>query len=514
MAERVNYAAPKAPGKLRPSQRQAFVLIVGLLIVATAVQQFRRSTIRGFFLDAPPGTAPTLSQPPGPSVGLSSVPYVRVLLIDGLDLQTAQRLPALNAACAQGADLVADTGFPTVSLPVQHVLWTGLTQVQSGIMYRIAALPQSPTHALPARVPGSWALADAHSEIVGSFGFATLTAPVPAKSTTPEHVLWRQHGFAASAREAAATATPLVFVHALAVDEAGHASGGRSEAYQTAAQQADGLLASLLAARPADEGTRWFVLSDHGHRAQGGHADAEPHIRHVRLCVLGGGVPAMQVFAPMHLVDVHRALADSLAVAPAAASLGRPWDFALAHPDLDRTLPKPKGLRWLVAGLIWLTGLIATFWLARGTLAMWPWWGLLAAACLLAIRGPVTLSNPIVYPPLGLSTFWAMLPGLLMLCAQSVWALRAYPPHRVVAAALVAPLCCLAGSAVLSGAAQTQLRLSDAPPLMPTWSAVVSVAATACAAASLAVALALLGFWLAGLPWFCGKRRSSLRPSS
>ena len=472
--------------------RQVLILLPCLLMLALACHMFRRATIRSFFRDGPGGAAPSLTQPTHPSAGMPAALRTRVVLIDGLNLTTAGQLAALNSACAQGIDVVVDNGFPSVSLPVQHVLWTGLTQHQSGVMYRIAALAVPPAGALPAQVAGSLGIAESHNEIVNSFGFAHVMAPVPARASTPEQVAWKQQGFAAAAVTAVAGLRPLVFVHVLKVDEAGHVSGSGSEPYRRAAHEADALLGQLLAAQPDRQDTRWFVLSDHGHRKAGGHADAEPEIRFVRLCVFGGGLLPLRARTAIHLVDVHRALADSLAVVPHGSSAGRPWWFALSHPDAHATLVGPGATRWTLAGSLWLTALLLTMWLCRTCLVLWPWWGLVGGLCFVGTRGAITLSNPAVYPPLGLATATALAPALLMLTIQSAWALRSHAPVRVVGAALCGPLMLLCGSAVLCGAAQATLGWQAPPPLVPIWSAVVSVVATACTTACLALALSLV----------------------
>src|SRR5262245_39699753 len=63
-------------------------------------------------------------------------PRVRVILIDGLAETTAATLPQWSQLCKSGIALRVDVGFPTVSLPVQVALWTGLTQQQTGIVFR------------------------------------------------------------------------------------------------------------------------------------------------------------------------------------------------------------------------------------------------------------------------------------------------------------------------------------------------------------------------------------------
>src|SRR5690606_26785218 len=115
------------------------------------------------------------------------------------------------------------------------VLFTGRTQTQSGVMYRIPRLPTPPVDALPVRVPGSVAVAESHRDIVHSFGFS-LAEPALSDSDIEEPgSVWRERDFAAAAAEAVKSDAPFVFIHVLRVDEAGHASGAASPAYREAA---------------------------------------------------------------------------------------------------------------------------------------------------------------------------------------------------------------------------------------------------------------------------------------
>lgn len=428
-------------------------------------------------------------------MGLSAVARVRVLLLDGLGLSAARALPQLGAACARGLDLTVDTGFPTVSLPVQNVLWTGLTQRQSGILYRLLQRNPVAIDALPARVPGSLAVAEAHNEIAGSFAFAHLWGPVAAKATSEADLLWRKAGFVQAAGAAWASSAPLVFVHVLRIDEAGHAHGAASSAYATAAREADALVGAWLAADEpglASGQVRWFILSDHGHRLLGGHADAEPEVRLVRACVFGEGIERHFADSPIHLVDLHRALGDSLGLAPNPGAVGRPLPFALEHPDLGATLPRASLGRWAVAMLALLAATMATALLVRRRIGLLPLWPLVAAASAVAVAGPITLSNPIVYPPLGLSAVWALSPGLVLLALQTLWFIRRHGVWPTIAAALALPAATMLAAAVLCGAADAYLGWLPPPPLVPIWTAVTCVAATACAASCLVLALALI----------------------
>jgi len=473
----------------RNQQFRTLLFVPLLLGLAVGAYSFRRATIRSFFKDAAPAAAPPLTGVPNGSQGLSAVPRVRVVLIDGLGRAAAAQLSTLNKWCATGSDLVIDNGFPTVSLPVQHVLWTGLTQAQSGVMYRIAPLAVPPASSLPARVLNSVVVAESHNEIVRSFGFAAVRAPVGVKAVTAEDLAWRSHGFVDAARTAVASAASLAFIHILRVDEAGHAEGADSELYEHAAQTSDALLAELLTAEPDRQNTRWFVLSDHGHRAKGGHGDAEDEIRLVRACVFGAGMTPMQSNTAIHLVDLHRALADSLGVVPAAGTVGRPWTFALAHPDLRATIVPATWPRYIAALFFMALGFVVTWVCARRSWVMWPWWIVVAYGSLLIVCGAITLSNPVVYPPLGLSMAQAIVPGLIVLVAQFIVASRRQSNGLAMGAMLSLPACILIAAAVLCGAAQNWIGLSSDPPLLPLWSAQVCALSTMLCCASLALAL-------------------------
>ena len=56
------------------------------------------------------------------------------MLIDGLAKATASTLPAWTALCKAGTAVDVEVGFPTVSLPVEVALWSGLTQQQTGVV--------------------------------------------------------------------------------------------------------------------------------------------------------------------------------------------------------------------------------------------------------------------------------------------------------------------------------------------------------------------------------------------
>jgi hypothetical protein len=462
------------------SATRALVSVVILCAVAGSCFSLRRRFIATWFRDGQPAAAPALPQPADRHTqGLSAVPAVRVWLIDGLDGGTAAALPELSRLCASGLELELDVGFPTVSLPVQAVLWTGRTQQQSGLLYRVKALALPPQGSLPLRTPGSVAVAEDQSFIAGSFGFGRLIGPASGD-------------FARQAAEAVAGEAPLVFVHVLRVDKAGHK--GEHQIYLQAAQTADQLLAEALQVAPPGPQRRWFVLSDHGHRRGGGHGGARPDVRLVRACV-AGGVGAGQGRA--HLVDLSRALSDSLGLAPNEASAGRPLPFALQHPGpRGAALPALPWARFLLAGaLVWLCIAAGRRALGGAWAPAWLWLAAAYAGVLLG-HGALDLSNPAIYPPLGRDLLVWALPGFVVLVG---WRVRGAQVALGPAAGALAPaLGGALGALVGCGGIAALIDAGAGPPLERITTAQASALLLLSGGGALALALGTLAVAVRG----------------
>lgn len=467
------------------------------MLLALGAHALRRAFLRSFFIDGAAGAAPDLPELPAApgrqATGLERAARVRVVILDGLGRDTAATLPTLSALCGRGLELVVDSGFPTVSLPVQHVLFTGLTQQQSGIEYRIDGLAPPLADSIPAQLPQSAAVVEAHLEIARSFGFAHVAPSQPPPRDGP----WRRTGFAAAAVQAARSRAPLVLVHILRIDEAGHRHGARSPEYKAAAQSADALLGQLFPEDAGDTGddALWFLLSDHGHLPGGGHADAEPSVRLTRGCVVAAGAHARlsalagRPPARVHLVDVARALAEATGTRLRPGAVGRPLPAALADPAPSATLPHPAPARWLLAGLVLLAG--AGVGARAGGPPLWLPLSYLAVALW---HGVPTLSCRIVYPPLGLDTVKAALPGAVLLLGVIAHRTRAFQSGvpRCVLGQLVLPLAAVLAALILCGGAQRLLGLTHEPPLVPYVSGHAGVLLSLLSLGALAGALAAL----------------------
>ena len=428
--------------------------------------------------------------PVGDGPGLPPASRVRVILIDGLSADVAATLPTWTEQCKRGVTLTVDVGFPTVSLPVEVALWTGLTQQQTGIVGR-SDRPLDPPldrRGIPAQVPGSHAIAENHGYIVRSLGFEKTEPPAakddPARDA--DDPSWAQR-WREVATEAVAGPSRLVFVHVLEVDTAGHQDGRDSLKYRAAAADADMLLGKLVAAAPD---ARWFFLSDHGHLAHGGHGGEEREIRQVKGCIAGPGV-VQGVGELVHVVDVARAIADSAGARLTRGSRGRPLSLAIAAPlQPDQSIPPMSTSHGAIGIALLVVGACASVWAMHWWLV--PWWYVLGLASFIFIRGVPTLSHPMVYAPSGETMYVTWLPALVLAAVSTWFGLARTTLARVVVSQLALPTAAVAAAVTVCGA-WPLLAGADSAPIVPLFTAALSPLLLILAHGCAAVALAVLG---------------------
>lgn len=450
---------------IRPLLRVTAV-VVAMAITGLGFAAGRRALAAWLSGDGTARPQRPLRAPAAPTIGAGARAPVRVVILDGLTRADAG-LPALDALCATGVDLAVDVGFPTKSLPVQAVLWTGLTAQQLGLGPNNRRATIGPA-GLPVRFPDSLAVVEAWTSIAHAMGFAQVVPGAAADDARVDHdpiaaARWHDR-FVDEAAAAVAGPAPLVLVHVLAIDRVAHHHGRSGARYQAALAAADRALARVVDARPD---ASWVVLADHGHVPAGGHGDAEPTVRIVRGCVspAPAGAPAA---GAVHLIDVARHLRDLLAIAPEPAAAGRPLAAALAAVDPDATLPPRPVTRGLAAALILVLTFAVTL---AATRPRWPVaWLPVATGLYLVWQGIPTLS--------------ARDPRAALVCAlvtglPAMFVVRDHP-RRVVA--LVLPAVGVAIAAAVAAGLPAAL-LDGRPPATPVWTAVVEVAVTVAAAA-------------------------------
>ncbi len=476
----------------------ALVAALALCALAWWLPSMRRTLIRAMTTyDAVTSEPPAL--PGGTGPGLTRTPRTRVVLIDGLATETAVQLPTWKVLCFAGTTLDIDVGFPTVSLPVEVALWTGLTQQQTGVVANRAFDP--PIKGIPSQVPGSIAIAENHGYIVRALGFAKAEpAAEPGKPMKDANEKAWDTQWLTIALEAVRSSAPLVFVHILRVDVAGHKSGMGAE-YSIAARDADGFLDRLV---QADPGARWFLLSDHGHIEGGGHGGEEREVRHVQGCVTGAGIN-VEKSGLISIIDVSRAIADSVGATLDPASHARPFSVALATKlGEDQAVPALSIGLGMIAIFILVLGLGAVTW---GVRRWWlaPWWFLAACGALIAIRGVPTLSTPMIYKPEGRDMWLVWAPTLILAMVATWLGLRKTTLVRVIVGQLALPLAVMAAVITTAGAWSAAFGVEVAPvvPHFSAWtSPIVLMVAHGAGAVGLAVlaSVALQAFGRRGPP--------------
>jgi hypothetical protein len=470
----------------------AGVVVVILAAIAWWLPDLRRSLIYDVtWWDAPPGDPTPLTGGTGP--GLSKTPRVRVVLVDGMIPDVAPAMKTWTSICKRGLTARIDVGFPTVSLPVAHALWTGLTQQQTGIVNRSGGRAGKYGHPLdpplgrrgiPAQIAGSVAVAEDHGWIVRSLGFSK-TRPAagahPVDDVEPE--AWRDQ-WEYAARYAVASDSPLVYVHVLRLDNAGH-KFGVSAHYGRIAAEVDGILERLYAAEP---NARWYLLSDHGHL--GAHGGEQREVRHVEGCIAGPGVAPGR--GPLlSIVDISRALADSTGATLDPEARGRPLSIALAAPlGEDQSVPPLDLTSGVLAIFLLAVGLgLSTWGVRRWWLA--PWWFAVACGSLLLIQGEPTLSHGWVFQHNGraMTEVWA---ASLVLAVAATWVgYQRTTIWRVLAGQLALPVLALAATITACGAWGVIFG-AERSPLVPRYTAWMFTLVLMVAHGAAAVALAVL----------------------
>lgn len=405
------------------------LLLIVLLLAALCLTLFQARVlfIRSFFTTGPSSYQQCQSAIAPPSredmVKKPTTP-LRVVLIDGLNRYTAKRLPTFRQVCKSGLALEVDVGFPSVSLPVQHVLWTGRWQNQTGVLFAISQLEHTVGESLPELLhrygEESIAIAEGHREIAGSFPFSRLIAPRRSEEPLSADVLEREALTAIRSRAA------LVFIHSLAVDEAGHAHGAISPRYYQTAKRADDLLAAIWKSRQPN----WtlLVISDHGHLPWGGHGDSEPEVKLAPACLTGPGIPA-GIRLHVTMPDVNHLLAERLGFPPPNCSVGRTLAEIMNGSAAPKQILRPFPYLGLsIAVVFFVLGYIGIQYQqfrqqkalssSRLILLGMPWSLFLTWLFLIIWQGSPSLSQSYIYARWSPKLLMANVPGILFLGLQ------------------------------------------------------------------------------------------------
>ncbi|MFE7060177.1 HAD-IA family hydrolase [Streptomyces californicus] len=243
---------------------------------------------------------------------MSRIRRVLVVGIDGVRLDTLRRVPTPHL------DAVADAGFlspvavaettPTMSGPCWATILTGVDVTKHGVWsndfsgHRLGVFPDFATRLARQDGRRTYVAAAWEPLVTVADGGPMLRRPTrlthhaPAADTP---AAWEEAD-AAIVRDAVAVLThedpEASFVYLGAPDETAHHLGC-GDAYETSVETADRRLGDLLTAlrsRPSYATEAWTVLvvTDHGHRDEGGHGGGSPDERTAWLACAGPDITA------------------------------------------------------------------------------------------------------------------------------------------------------------------------------------------------------------------------------
>jgi len=270
--------------------------------------------------------ADTGAQPPRPSR------RVVVVLIDGMgEAPFESRFPALPGIAWRAR---LDTGTPSLSRPGYHAIFTGVPAWASGVRYNVELRARNDDLAARVREAGgrvAWML-ETVPWLDELFGAPEDVRVLGAQARSAET-------FARVFREG----TALIVVHLTGPDAAGHSHGAESRAYGEAVDDAIAVVATMRA-RVAEEArasnTIWFVGSDHGHAARGGHGGPEREVCDVSWVALCDDCGVSAVAGRRPLSSLAPTFARALGVAgpreSIADGLDLPFLGAPLHADPAR----------------------------------------------------------------------------------------------------------------------------------------------------------------------------------
>ncbi|MEP7122227.1 MAG: alkaline phosphatase family protein [Byssovorax sp.] len=326
------------------SPRSIFTIALAALLVAVATTTHSL----GLFLPSfnTPHTA--LEGVPHPKTELPPTPgltrRLAVVLVDGLDYDGARALPAFAQLRRAGVFRPLRAAFPTYTSPAVVSIVAGLSPRESGIRLN-GSLDHGPrgtdrvtTEAGLAGVPvelwsRDWkpfvALLDPPADAVvraGRVDFlaSALAARVPGADRLPP-------------LDGRSPARALTFVYIGEVDEIAHQHGTKSLEYRDAVSLAGALVDRYAATLDFDQDTL-IVLSDHGHRAAGGHGGMEPEAQRAFLLARGPLLRQGVEIDERPLRDVASTLSVLAGVPVPTTNLGRPMLDLLALGDHEASL--------------------------------------------------------------------------------------------------------------------------------------------------------------------------------
>ncbi|WP_354644446.1 alkaline phosphatase family protein [Kitasatospora camelliae] len=262
---------------------------------------------------------------------------ILVVGIDGvrLDLLPSLHTPRLDEVAAAGflGRVEIDAATPTMSGPCWATIVTGVSVAKHGIWgnrfdgHRLDVFPDFTTRLAAEHGRRTLAIGGWTPMFLAREGGPLFTAPsrlsyIAPTADTPEGWEDCDQAVADEAARVLATIPDLdaAFVYFGAVDETAHFLGCGPE-YRSSAETADRRLGQVLDAlrrRPGYAEEEWtvIVVTDHGHRDEGGHGGRSEEVVTAWIAACGPDIPAGPAPAGLRHADVAAHAYSALGIAP------------------------------------------------------------------------------------------------------------------------------------------------------------------------------------------------------
>jgi hypothetical protein len=325
--------------------RRALLPLVGAAVIISALTTwyvlgpyFHSFNTPHTSLEGVPHAPSTVARAPGIARRLVLV------IVDGVSFEAARAFPELAPLRRAGVLRPLRAEFPTFTSPALTSFVTGLSPRDSGTRLNggldgVRGLDSFLTAAGDARVPvrlrsREWEdfaklmlpppTADVHS---GRIGLMTelVKPPLPKAARLP-------------GIDGRSPTREVTFVYFGEIDEAAHYHGTRSREYAEAERVVGAVLTRIVDDLDLSQDSL-IVVSDHGHRIEGGHGGEEPEVSSAFLLAAGGFLRrGVELSETRPTRDVAATLSVLAGVRVPASNLGLPMLDLLSLDDAETSL--------------------------------------------------------------------------------------------------------------------------------------------------------------------------------
>lgn len=263
--------------------------------------------------------------------------HVLVIGVDGVRYDTllGVRTPVLDMIAQEGflRPLQVHPAAPTISGPSWATIVTGVSATVHGIQDNNLApnhLADNPDFVHLARLDGRQTFIGADwAPLVSSESGGPLFADggfLPDRGVRDEPAEWHRVDQDVTERgveflanlDGSQGSASFVYLHA--VDTAGHRRGV-GDVYRECIEESDRRVGELITAvesRPTRPDEDWMIIvvTDHGHRDEGGHGEDSPEERTAWIAAAGFGVKALDETAVLEQADVAGQVMATLGLPP------------------------------------------------------------------------------------------------------------------------------------------------------------------------------------------------------